>query len=933
VNKLTFVSLSLGVAGFCNFLNGATVTVPAGASIQAAADANPAGTVIQLSPGVYRMQSVFPKNGDQIIGALDAAGNRLTTLSGAQALSSFTKDGYGNFVATTTQTQPGQETGECEWGYARCRLPEDLFFDNKPFKHNGVGPQALAAGEYFFDYPAGKIYFRPLNAGDDPATHVVEYSRARVAIAGTNISGVTVRNLIVEKYAIPAQFGAIGDQYPGQAWTVQNNEVRFNHGIGIRVSDNSQVLDNYTHDNGQMGMGGNGKNILVQGNEIAHNIDYAGIACWWECGGFKFAFTDTLTIRGNSSHDNVGPGMWTDLDNIHTIYENNTVANNTGPGIFHEISYDAIIRGNTLKNNGAFAPDDWFWNGQIQISTSQNVEIYGNFIEVNSMNNGNGIMLIQQNRTNDPCSFGPCKVANTYVHDNHITVTGNRWHGATGAAQDFIAYGDIYFNNNRFESNHYHVPDVNSAAYWDWMNSNQSFNGFRSFGLEVNGTVDSNISGDAIAPAVPSSIFATAVSDSQINVTWSPAIDNVGVTGYRVYRGGAQIGTTQGTSFNDTGLAPRTAYTYSVAASDAAGNVSAQSAGVNATTAGDTTAPSVPGGLNAVAVSGSQINLTWSAATDNVGVTGYRIYRSGSQIGTSATTSYSDNGLALSASYTYSVAAYDAAGNISGQSFSFTATTKGDTTAPTAPGGLSGSAVSTTQIALNWNAATDNVGVTGYRVYRNGVQVGTPAGTSYTDGGLVTAAAYNYSVAAVDAAGNVSGQSATISVTTQGDKTPPSVPGGLSATAVSPSQISLNWGAATDNIGVAGYRVFRNGGQIGTTAGTSYTDGGLNASTAYTYSVAAYDAAGNVSGLSAMAGAVTKSAVVQRGARVITTTRVTVRSKAATNASAKSLGEQAQGSTGTITQNSQVAGGVVWWYVNFDSGADGWVPQSSIAAL
>jgi hypothetical protein len=90
----------------------------------------------------------------------------------------------------------------------------------------------------------------------------------------------------------------------------------------------------------------------------------------------------------------------------------------------------------------------------------------------------------------------------------------------------------------------------------------------------------------------------------------------------------------------------------------------------------DNQAPTIPASLSATAVSSSQINLSWTASTDNVGVTGYRIYRGGTQIGTSGTNSYQNTGLSPSTSYSYTVAAYDAAGNVSGQSSSASATTQ-----------------------------------------------------------------------------------------------------------------------------------------------------------------------------------------------------------------------------------------------------------------
>jgi len=92
-----------------------------------------------------------------------------------------------------------------------------------------------------------------------------------------------------------------------------------------------------------------------------------------------------------------------------------------------------------------------------------------------------------------------------------------------------------------------------------------------------------------------------------------------------------------------------------------------------------------------------------------------------------------------------------------------------------------------------------------------------------------------------------------------GDTTPPSVPSNLAVTGTTASSAALSWSPSTDNVGVAGYRVYRNGVQVGTTAGTSFTDTGLSASTHYTYTVAAYDAAGNVSAPSSGVTATTSS--------------------------------------------------------------------------
>jgi YVTN family beta-propeller protein len=197
------------------------------------------------------------------------------------------------------------------------------------------------------------------------------------------------------------------------------------------------------------------------------------------------------------------------------------------------------------------------------------------------------------------------------------------------------------------------------------------------------------------------------------------------------------------------------------------------------TAAPDTTAPSAPTGLSAVASSGTQINLSWEASSDNVGVTGYQIERcQGAGCSTFAPltaisgTTFSNTGLANGTSYSYRVRATDAAGNLSSYSGVATAATP-DTSAPTAPTSLAASATSSSQISLSWGAATDNVGVTGYRLERcQGAgcgtfsQVATPAGTAYTDSGVSPNTSYSYRVRGADAAGNLGAYSNTVSATT-----------------------------------------------------------------------------------------------------------------------------------------------------------------------
>src|SRR5947207_8121696 len=185
----------------------------------------------------------------------------------------------------------------------------------------------------------------------------------------------------------------------------------------------------------------------------------------------------------------------------------------------------------------------------------------------------------------------------------------------------------------------------------------------------------------------------------------------------------------------------------------------------------DRVAPTAPRNLVATATGSSQIDLTWTASRDDVGVTGYRIERCRAigctgfaQVAAPAGTgtTYRDTGLTGATSYSYRVRATDAAGNLSGYSAVASATTS-DSEPPSGPGTLTAAAVSGTEIDLSCGAATDNVGVTGYRVERcQGAgctaftKFGTLiAGTTFADTGLATNTSYSYIVRAQDAAGNM----------------------------------------------------------------------------------------------------------------------------------------------------------------------------------
>jgi len=182
----------------------------------------------------------------------------------------------------------------------------------------------------------------------------------------------------------------------------------------------------------------------------------------------------------------------------------------------------------------------------------------------------------------------------------------------------------------------------------------------------------------------------------------------------------------------------------------------------------DTEAPTVPTNLTSENISTTTVDLSWTASTDNVGVTAYDVYQDATFYATVAGTSANITALSEATSYSFYVIAKDAAGNESAQSNTINITTQEelDTEVPTAPTDLTSANITETTVDLSWTASTDNVGVTAYDVYQNAALYSTVTGTSVYVSGLTEATDYTFYVVAKDAAGNNSTQSNTVNVTT-----------------------------------------------------------------------------------------------------------------------------------------------------------------------
>jgi len=408
---------------------------------------------------------------------------------------------------------------------------------------------------------------------------------------------------------------------------------------------------------------------------------------------------------------------------------------------------------------------------------------------------------------------------------------------------------------------------------------------------------------DTSAPSTPSGLTSSTTS-SQVTLSWRVSTDDTGVAGYRVYRDGVPAGTSPSTSYTSTGLTANTTYAYTVSAFDAAGNSSGQSPELWVTTssAAATSAPAPAAAYHFDAGSGTAL-----ADSSGSGHTGTLVN------GPTWTTGKYNGGLAFDGSNDY-VSVGDVA-----QMDGLSAITVSTWVKFAANGGGASETHLIDKSQCNGvpNGGPWELGVSLFRSHKAEFVVyprnGSPSayiasgssGTSVDDGtwhfvtglydgsslsiwvdgnlensrsaaGLTLASTqfgiefggrcngyYQYpfrgtlddvriygraltpSEIAADMATPVGNGATTPPLAA--DSTAPSTPTGLTFSTVTASQVTLSWQPSTDNVGVSGYRLFRDGGQIATTSATSITNSGLSANRTYVYAVAAYDSAGNES--------------------------------------------------------------------------------------
>ena len=445
----------------------------------------------------------------------------------------------------------------------------------------------------------------------------------------------------------------------------------------------------------------------------------------------------------------------------------------------------------------------------------------------------------------------PSSLSASAVSSSQINLS---WAASSTSGVTYTVYNGTTVAVSGLSGTSYSVAGLNASTAYTFTVVAVSSTGTSTASNAASATTQA---ASVVPPAAPSGLSASPASASVINLNWQPSSTS-GVT-YNVYVGTASGVTSTlvasgltGQNTSVSGLQDGTTYYFTVKAVSSSGTLSAASNQASATT--QTLPAATPTGLSASAVSSSQINLSWSAVT-NTGAT-YAVYygtSSGAENTLLATginaTSYQATGLTASTTY-YFIVRSISGGGTSSPSTQASATTQTVTvpvtpptnpTTPTAPSGLVATAASSTQINLAW-APSATSGVT-YTVYSGSAAIASGlAATSYSVTGLTANTAYTFTVIAVSSGGS-SPASNSASATTQAPPAP-SAPSGLSATAISSSQINLGWTASpTAGVTYSLYSGLTTGAETGLVAsgitGTTYSVNGLNASTQYYFIVKA----------------------------------------------------------------------------------------------
>ncbi|MCE5228357.1 hypothetical protein LLG95_02010 [bacterium] len=390
----------------------------------------------------------------------------------------------------------------------------------------------------------------------------------------------------------------------------------------------------------------------------------------YHCEGWSDSNSQNVTIRNNRFVDIMNTAFITVLTSVGPLVHNNwsiygNVFMHDPPNVWNGWGVGngiiAVINNNTavgwrVYNNTIVGTRGWF--ASIDIPGSNNTVINNIWYQLGTNPQGNP--------TGMGITGADVKGGNWFFLDNGAAINpGARGtNDVLGSGDPFMNWqaGDVRLNPNAFGN----LPIDSGMVLPAGFNNVDPAGTLRGADGRCDiGAFERPGHEDLTPPAPPVRLRNTTSTQSRISLAWDPPADSpVLVREYRVFRDGANVGSTAALSFRDSLLQPSTLYHYDVRSVSYADVMSSATAGIDAwTLAPDQEPPTAPNSVRALSVSSIAVALAWDASTDNQGVAGYIVARDGAPVGDVPQTAFEESSLTPSTTYVYEVAAYDDAGN------------------------------------------------------------------------------------------------------------------------------------------------------------------------------------------------------------------------------------------------------------------------------
>ncbi|MBV8518217.1 MAG: right-handed parallel beta-helix repeat-containing protein [Acidobacteria bacterium] len=515
--------------------------------------------------------------------------------------------------------------------------------------------------------------------------------------------------------------------------TLGGFEIRNGVSIGLCSygSHDVTLINNTVHDNFRNGIYvgaegfGQSYNNSVDSNTVYHNVIENQAHNWnggWAT-GVSLVRTNDSRVTNNTIYENDGEGVVTILAQ-NDLVQNNTIRDNFSVGVYVDNSRFITTNANLIYSTGL---SRYFRDGMPACGFGTANEVYDSSLPSSDNTWTNNIVV------NTRWGFFYGAYDNGGGLKNAVVANNTFYKSAQQMiwiAQDAHA-NNLFVNNVFYQNGGVNTPNIEGAG--TTFKNNAWYGGIAGVAAGI---------GDVLLNPGFVNPGGVTAADYKLTST-SPLIGR-----------GADVATVTNDYF---GVARTSSY-----------DIGAQE--FSSASAPAPVAPSVPVNVTGSA-SGTTVTINWSASTGSV--KNYTMYRNGVALGTTASTTWVDTGLASAATYSYAVSAIGTNGLESARSATVAVATvasapnpgTGDVQAPTIPLPFSPAAVTTTSISLSWGKSFDNVGIAAYVLYRNGVQIARITTQSYVDTGLLSGTRYTYALEAVDGSGNTSPRASTYGTT------------------------------------------------------------------------------------------------------------------------------------------------------------------------